>query len=144
MQVKEVMSRGVECVRPNATLQEAAQRMRELNVGPLPVCGDDDRLMGMITDRDIAVRAVAEGLDPWTARVRDIMTPTIVYCFDDQDVNEAAQLMTENQIRRLVVLSREKRLVGILSLGDMAVETGDEQLAGHTLEAVSEPVGPRY
>jgi CBS domain-containing protein len=77
------MTRGAECVRPDTTLQDAAQQMRDLDVGPLPVCGDGDRLVGMLTDRDITVRAVAEGLDPWTARVRDVMTPTIIYCFDD-------------------------------------------------------------
>jgi CBS domain-containing protein len=143
MQVKEVMTRGVECTRPSATLQEAARKMRELDVGPLPVCGDNDRLVGMLTDRDITVRAVAEGQDPKTARVQDILTPNILYVFEDQDVTEAARLMKENQIRRLVVLNRDKRLVGIVSLGDLAVDTGDEELAGSTLEAVSEPAAPR-
>jgi CBS domain-containing protein len=138
MQVKEVMTRGVECVPPDCTLQEAAQKMKALDVGPLPIC-DNDRLAGMLTDRDITVRAVAEGLDPRTTRVRDVMTPEVVWCFDDQDVEEAARLMKEKQIRRLLVLNRDKRLVGIVSLGDLAVETGDEQLAGETLEKVSEP-----
>jgi CBS domain-containing protein len=108
----------------------------------LPVC-DRDRLVGMLTDRDIAVRAVAEGYDPWTDHVKDAMTPDIVYCFEDQDVKEAAQLMKEKQIRRLVVLNRDKRLVGIVSLGDLAVDTGDEKLAGETLEQISEPAAPR-
>lgn len=137
MQVKEVMTPGVECTQPAATLREAAQRMKDLDVGPLPVCGDDDRLAGIITDRDLVVRAVAEGRDPATTLVRDVMTPKIIYCFEDHDIAEAARLMEENQVRRLVVLNRDKRLVGILSLGDLAVDTGDEQLAGHTLEAVS-------
>jgi CBS domain-containing protein len=118
--------------------------MRDMDIGPLPVCGDNDRLVGMLTDRDITVRAVAEGQDPRTAKVRDAMTPDIVYCFEDQDVSEAAQLMKDQQIRRLVVLNRDKRLVGIVSLGDLAVETGDERLAGNTLEAVSEPVRPMW
>jgi CBS domain-containing protein len=143
MQVKELMTPEVECARPNDTLQDAAEKMRDLNIGPLPVCGDDDRLVGMLTDRDITVRAVAEGLDPWTCRVRDVMTPSIVSCIEDQDVAEAAQLMKDNQIRRLVVLDRNKHLVGIVSLGDLAVEGGDEQLAGNALEAVSEPAMPR-
>jgi CBS domain-containing protein len=142
MQVKDVMTSGVECVSPNTTLREAAQRMKELDIGPLPICGEDDRLEGMITDRDITIRAVAAGLDPSTAEVRDIMTPSIVYCFEDQDISDAAHMMEQNQIRRLVVLNRDKRLVGILSLGDLAVDSGDEQLAGHTLEAVSEPAAP--
>ena len=138
MKVKDVMTRGAECVRPEATLQEAAQKMKSLDVGPLPVC-DNDRLVGMLTDRDITVRAVAEGKDPRATRVRDAMTEGICYCFEDDDVADAARLMKEQQIRRLVVLNRDKRLAGIVSLGDLAVETGDEHLAGQTLEHVSQP-----
>ena len=140
MQVKEVMTRGAECVAPDATLQEAAQKMKGLDVGPLPVC-DNNRLVGMLTDRDITVRAVAEGKDPRTTRVRDAMTEGIAYCFEEDDVADAARLMKERQIRRLVVLNRDKRLAGIVSLGDLAVETGDEHLAGKTLERVSQPTG---
>src|ERR1043165_4139676 len=98
MQVKDVMTSGVECISPETTLREAAQKMKELDVGPLPICGDDDRLAGIITDRDIAVRAVADGLDPSTAKVRDIMTPKIIYCFEDQDISDAAHMMEQNQI----------------------------------------------
>ena len=140
MQVKDVMTRGAECVDPDATLQEAAQKMKGLDVGPLPVC-DNNRLVGMLTDRDITVRAVAEGKDPRTTRVRDAMTEGIAYCFEEDDVADAARLMKERQIRRLVVLNRDKRLAGIVSLGDLAVETGDEHLAGKTLERVSQPTG---
>src|SRR6266446_3005731 len=122
MRVSEVMTRGVECTRPDATLREAAARMKALDVGPLPVC-DNDRLVGMVT-------------------VRDVMTPEVVYCFEDALVGDAALLMQQKQVRRLVVLNRDKRLVGIVSLGDLAVETGDEQLAGNTLEAVSESNQP--
>jgi CBS domain-containing protein len=143
MQVKEVMTRGAECVRPDDTLQEAARKMKGMEVGPLPVC-DRDRLVGMLTDRDIVVRAVAEGQDARTAKVRDAMTEGIFYCFEDDDVSEAARLMREKQVRRLVVLNRDKRLTGIISLGDLAVETrGDPQVAGKTLERVSEPSTPR-
>src|SRR5262249_38468201 len=130
---------GAECVNPTTSLQQAARKMKNLDVGPLPVC-ENDRLVGMVTDRDITVRAVAEGCDINKTMVRDIMTPDIVYCFDDQDVEEADRLMEDNQIRRLVVLNRDKRLVGIVSLGDLAVETGDERLSGKTLEKVSAPV----
>jgi CBS domain-containing protein len=143
MRVNEVMTRGVECVRPTDDIASAAARMRDLDIGPLPVCGDDDRLVGMLTDRDITVRAVAEGRDPKKTRVSDVMTPNIIYCFEDQDITEAARLMKENQIRRLVVLSRDKRLVGIVSLGDLALDTGDDELAGATLEAVSEPAAAK-
>jgi CBS domain-containing protein len=117
--------------------------MRDLDVGPLPVCGDDDRLVGVITDRDITVRATAEGEHPWTTHVREIMTPEVIYCFEDQDVAEAACIMKEKQVRRLIVLNRDKRMVGIVSLGDLAVDTGDEVIAGNTLEGVSMPAQPR-
>jgi CBS domain-containing protein len=138
MQVRDVMTRGAECISPDATLQEAARKMKSLDVGALPIC-DNDRLSGMITDRDIAIRAVAEGRDSRTTRVRDAMTQGITYCFEDDDVSEAARLMREKQVRHLVVLAHDKRLAGIVSLGDLAVETHDEHLAGKTLEEVSQP-----
>src|SRR5687767_8632105 len=98
MQVKDVMTQGVECVKPGDSLAYAARRMRDLNVGSLPVCGDNDRLAGMVTDRDITVRATAGDRDPGGTSVADAMTPAIVYCFEDQDVTEAARLMEEKQI----------------------------------------------
>jgi CBS domain-containing protein len=143
MYVNEIMTRGAECTSPHATLREAAGRMRDLNVGALPVCGESDRLVGMVTDRDITVRAVAEARDPAGTRVRDAMTPHVVYCYEDQEVEEAARLMEEHQVRRLVVLDRNKRLVGILSLGDLAVKTNDGELSQEALEQVSEPAQPR-
>jgi len=139
MKVKDVMTRGAQCVRPDETLQAAASKMKSLDVGPLPVCGDNDKLAGMLTDRDIVVRAAAEGKDIRTAKVREAMTEGVTYCFEDDDVNEAARLMRDKQIRRLVVLDRDKRLAGIVSLGDLAVETGDKNLSGATLEHVSQP-----
>jgi CBS domain-containing protein len=141
MQVREVMTRGAECIQPEATLQDAARRMRELNVGALPIC-DNDRLAGMVTDRDITIRATAEGRDPRTATVREVMTAETIYCFEDQDVREVAQLMEQKQIRRLPILSRDKRMVGIVSLGDLAVKAHDQKLSGSTLEHVSEPSRP--
>lgn len=141
MRVSEVMTQGVECIGPDATLQEAAAKMKSLDVGPLPVC-DNDRLVGMVTDRDITVRATAEGDAPTDIRVRDVMTPEVIYCFEDELVEDAARLMAEKQVRRLVVLNRDKRMVGIVSLGDLAVKTGDEQLAGSALEDISEPNRP--
>jgi len=136
------MTPTVEVIHPDSTLQEAAAKMKARDIGPLPVC-DNRQLVGMLTDRDITVRATAEGENPTAIRVRDIMTPEVMYCFEDQLVGEAARLMQENQVRRLVVLNRDQRLVGIVSLGDLAVEAGDEQLTGQTLEQVSEPVPPR-
>jgi len=145
MQLKEVMTRHVEVVHPDDTVHAAAEKMKQLDIGPLPVC-DGDRLVGMLTDRDITVRATAEGHDPKKVQVRDVMTPDIIYCFEDQEVHEAARIMQEQQIRRLVVLNRDKRLVGIVSLGDLAVHTGEEDLAdeelGETLAGVSEPSEP--
>ena len=136
MQLRDVMTRDVEVVRPESTLVEAARKMKELDVGPIPVC-DDNQIIGMITDRDIATRAVAEGRDPKHTQVREVMTQDVVYCFEDQEVDEAARLMRQRQVRRLLVLNRSRELAGIVSLGDLAVDTGDERLAGETLEDIS-------
>jgi CBS domain-containing protein len=141
MQVKDIMTSNPECVTPEDSLQDAARRMRNLDVGPLPIC-DNDRLAGMITDRDIVVRAVAEGRNPQTTKVGEVMTGEVIYCFEDQDVREAARTMQERQVRRLVVLDRDKRLVGIVALGDLAIGTGDQQKSGEVLRDVSEPSVP--
>jgi CBS domain-containing protein len=135
MNVKDVVSKHAECISPTASLQTAVQQMRDLDVGLLPVC-EYDRIVGIITDRDIIVRGVCQGYDPKTTTVSEIMTPEIVFCFEDQDVQEAARLMRNRQIRRLAVLSRNLRFIGIISLGDLAVEFGDEHLALETLERV--------
>ena len=139
--LKEIMTPSVEVVTPETTLQEAAQMMRDLDVGPLPVC-DGDALVGMVTDRDITVRAVAEGKDPQYATVREVMTDEVYYVYEDQTVEEAATLMAERQVRRLPVLSREERLTGIISLGDLAVETGEDERTGEVLEEISQPAEP--
>jgi len=138
MDARDVMTPDVKCVPPSATLREAAMQMKTLNVGALPVC-DNDRLAGMITDRDIIVRSVADGHDPSSDLVRDAMTPGLIYCFDDQSTSEIAEMMADRQVRRLPVLNRNKQLVGIISLGDLATSTGDEELSGHALECISEP-----
>ncbi|MBW3597867.1 MAG: CBS domain-containing protein [Planctomycetes bacterium] len=137
MNVKDLMTDDVTCVAPETTLQEAARHMRDLDVGSLPVCGND-RLGGMITDRDIAVRAVAEGRDAAKTKVQDVMSSGVVYCFEDDDAHHASELMQEKQIRRLPVLNRDKRLVGIVALADIARST-DEKESGETLERISEP-----
>src|SRR5688572_12835389 len=113
MQLREVMTRDVEVTHPDAPLQWAAERMKTFNFGVMPVC-DGDRLVGMLTDRDITVRAIAAGRDPKTTKVRDAMTPEVLYCFEDQDIKEGAGLMEERQIRRLPILDRSERLVGIV------------------------------
>jgi CBS domain-containing protein len=138
MKVNEIITRNPEVIRPDVVLVDAAQKMKSLDIGMLPVC-DGDRLVGMITDRDITVLGVAQGCDPKTTRVREVMSPEVIYCFDDEDVKDVARTMEEKQVRRLPVLNREKRLVGIVSLGDLAVRAGKEKLASEVLERVSEP-----
>lgn len=144
MQIREVMTQGAEVVHLDARATEAAAKMRELDVGSLPVC-DGDRLEGVITDRDITIRLVAEGLDPSVTKVSDIMTPGVTYCFDDQTIEEASMIMEAHQIRRLPILNREKQLIGIVSLGDLAIRTEgteDQQLADEALKDISEPSEP--
>lgn len=137
MQVKDIMSREVEMIHSDIPLQTAAEKMKTRDVGMLPV-RDADRLVGMLTDRDIVVRAIAAGMDPVKTKVQDILTPDVIYCFEDQDVGEAAKLMQEKQIRRLIVLNRDKRLAGIVSVGDLAVQTGSDKLTGETVKRVSQ------
>jgi len=126
MKVSECMTRDVRIANPNETIRDAARMMCECDAGILPV-GENDRLIGMISDRDIAIRGVAEGKGP-DCKVRDVMTAEVKYVFDDEDTDEAARNMAELQVRRLPVLNREKRLVGIISLGDIACsrETSDD------------------
>jgi CBS domain-containing protein len=138
MRVSEAMTRDVYVANPDEPIQQAAIAMAGLDAGVLPV-GDDDRLIGMITDRDIAIRAVAGGKGP-DARVRDVMTTDVKYCFDDQEIEDVTLNMGEIQVRRMPVVDREKRLVGILSLGDVAVIGGDG-VAGEALSLVSRPGG---
>ena len=138
MKIKEIMSQNVEVIHPNSMLQEAASKMKTLDVGSLPVC-DNRKLLGILTDRDITVRAVAEGRDPKSTMVSESMTSDIIYCFDDQDVKEAAKMMERHQVRRLPILDRSQQLVGIVSLGDIAVETDNEHMSGQVLEEISEP-----
>jgi CBS-domain-containing membrane protein len=135
------MTGGVEVIHPDSTLDEAAAAMKRLDIGLLAVC-DGNQLVGIVTDRDITVRSVAQSEDPTLHQVRDIMTPDAVSCFEDQDVADVARLMQEKQIRRVLVLNRDQRLVGVVSLGDLAAVTGNEQLAGETLERVSDPTPP--
>jgi CBS domain-containing protein len=141
MQIEQIMTRNVEIISPNTPLREAAQKMRDLDVGSLPVC-DGQRLQGMLTDRDITIRATAEGHNPDTTRAADVMTAEIFYCYDDQDIKEAAKVMEDKQIRRLPIVNRDKMLVGIVSLGDLAVDGGKRKLAGGALTEISRPSKP--
>jgi CBS domain-containing protein len=139
MLVKEIMTHNVETVAPGDTLECAARKMDELNIGPLPVC-EGNRVVGMLTDRDITVRATASGCDPKTTLVSDVMSLEIINCVEDQDVREAARLMAEKQVRRLLVMNQANDLVGIVSLGDLATEDRDRERPAEVLKKVSEPV----
>lgn len=139
MKLRDIMTPQVEVLPPTATLRECAEKMRSLNVGAIPV-GENDRLLGMVTDRDLVIQAMAQGHDPNVFQIREVMTSPITYCFEDDDIESAARIMEVRQIRRLVVLNRQKRLVGIVSLGDVAAKTRREELSGEVLQKVSEPV----
>jgi CBS domain-containing protein len=141
MQVYEAMTPEVVSALPDTTLMDAAQTMRNMDIGLLPVV-DEGRPVGMMTDRDITVRATAEGLDPRLTPVRDVMTPEVTACHADDDVREAARLMQTAQLRRLLVVDQAGYLVGVVSIGDLALQTGDDKLTGQTLEKVSEPGMP--
>ena len=137
MQVSELMTRDVRIASPEDSLEQAAKMMAEIDAGVLPV-GENDRLVGMITDRDIAIRAVAKGMGPET-KVRDVMSKEVKYCFEDEDLDDVTDNMGDLQVRRLPVLNHDKRLVGIISLGDVAV--GHASDASQALQGISEPGG---
>jgi CBS domain-containing protein len=138
MKVSDAMTPEVRMVGPEDSIQEAARLMADMDVGALPV-SDDDRLVGMVTDRDIAVRAVAHGKSADT-RVREVMSWEVMYCFEDQDLEDVALNMGDIKVRRLPVVNRDKRLVGIISVGDLA-RFQDAQTTGEALAGISEPGG---
>jgi CBS domain-containing protein len=134
MKIRDVMTRTAQLTSPDDTLRHAAQMMKECDCGVLPVA-EGDRLVGMITDRDIAVRGIADGKGP-DAKVRDVMTDEVMYCFDDDGIQQVCQNMAEIQVRRLPVVSRDKRLVGIVSLSDLAKK---EANAAKALRGIARP-----
>jgi len=136
--VADVMVREVKLVSPDDNVRHVAQMMREADTGLLPVA-EDDRLIGMLTDRDVAVRLVAEGRDPAQTKVRDVMTTDVRYVFDDEGLEHVADNMAEQQVRRLPVMNRQKRLVGVVSLGDIARRRA--HLAGKALSGISKQGG---
>jgi CBS domain-containing protein len=139
MQICDVMTKDVQLASPTQTIRQAALLMSQCDCGVLPVA-DKDSLVGMITDRDIAVRAVAAGKGPKT-QVREVMSSEVLYCFEDQELDEVADNIADIKVRRLPVINREKRLVGILSLGDMARRANGADPAADALKAISEPGG---
>ena len=138
MRLGEIMTTDVEVTGSDAPLKEAAAKMKDLDVGLIPVC-EGDELKGTLTDRDITVRATAKGRNPSKTKVSDIMSKEIAYCFEDQEIEEAMSLMEARQIRRLPILNRDKRLVGIVLLGDLAVHAGRNELLGDTLKEFRAP-----
>lgn len=140
-EVSEVMTRGVRTMRPGDSLVQAAQAMDALDVGALPVC-DGERLVGMLTDRDIVLRGVAQGRTPERTRLADVMTAKVDYCYEDDSMESVAELMQRARIRRLPVVDHDRRLVGIVSLGDMAVKGDAEADAAQALAGVSKPARP--
>jgi CBS domain-containing protein len=136
-QLKDLMSRDVKVISPDMTIGEAAKEMRDGDFGMMPV-GENDRMIGTISDRDIAIRAVAEGKDAGT-KVRDVMTEGIAWAYEDDSVEQAATIMSKRQVRRLPVVNREKRLVGIVALGDFAVESSEIKPAAQALAEISRP-----
>jgi CBS domain-containing protein len=142
VQVSQVMTRGVRALAPGDTMQFAAQAMEELNVGSVPVC-DGKKLVGMVTDRDITVRGVAQGLAGSSTPLRDVMSGSVRWCYDDQPIDEVMDQMRSAQIRRLPVVDREKHLVGIVSLGDVATKVdGESATVAGALADISEPAEP--
>ena len=135
MKVREIMTTNVECVSPDTGLHDLANKMKTLDVGFIPVC-ENDRLVGTVTDRDIVIRGLAGGKDIATAKARDIMTNQIFWCFEDQDIKEVATQMREKEVRRMLILSSDKRLVGVVSIGDIAKV--EEKESGKTLKDITE------
>ena|SRR2546423_9575894 len=141
MRVSDAMTREVRVASPGQSIRDVAKMMQEIDAGAMPV-GENDRLVGMITDRDIAIRAVAQGKGPDTP-VRDVMsTEQVLYCYEDEELDHVAQNMSQQQVRRLPVVTRDKRLVGIVSLGDLAQK--ERKAAGKAVSGVSKPGGQHH
>lgn len=130
------MTRDVQTLPPEATIKQAAESMKAADIGAIPIC-EEGRLLGMITDRDIAIRGVAEGRHPEETKASEIMSRDVIACREDQTIEEVARLMQEIQIRRLPVVDAEQRVIGIVSLDDLATRAGEHGLSGKTLEEVA-------
>jgi len=138
MNIQDLMTKDVELIDPATTMRDAAQRMRDEDIGALPV-GENDRLVGMVTDRDIVARGVASDRAPSECTVRDVMSEGVYYCFEDEDAQRASDVMAEHKVRRLPVLNRDKRLVGVIAMADLArggaVDAALKQVSESTPEA---------
>lgn len=136
MKVKEVMNRDVATISSDANLVQAATLMRTRNIGFLPVV-EDDRVVGVITDRDIVIRSIYEDQSPVSTKVHEVMTSTSIWCYDEDVLTDAAQLLSNHHIRRLLVFDRNKNLVGLISLDDLAVKMSSDRLLGSVLRQVT-------
>jgi CBS domain-containing protein len=135
MQAKELMTQSVECISPETLVTDAARTMKSRDVGFLPVC-EKNRLVGTLTDRDIVLRVIAEDKDLGASKVSDIMTRNVFWCYEDHTSDEVANFMAEKEVRRLVVLNRQKKLVGVISIGDLA-QKGEEHVTGKTIKDIA-------
>lgn len=137
MKINEIMSRNVECITSSLPIAKAAEKMRDEDIGFLPVC-EHDRVVGTVTDRDITIRSVAQGRDPRLAPVSEVMSTTVFHCYEDESIETVAHAMQEDEVRRMLIFDRDDHLAGVVSLGDIAKATGDWQLAGETLGGIAE------
>jgi CBS domain-containing protein len=140
--IREVMTRDVEVIGPQDHLRDAAEKMRSLNVGALPVC-EGEHVVGMLTDRDIVVRAIALGMDSANTPVEEAMTGNVQFCFEDDDISTVLARMKDLQVRRFIVVDEDEHLVGIVSLGDLSLVMSDQRM-GDALEGISEPAAPNF
>ena len=140
-QIKDVMSPNFKFMAPDSPVSEVAQQMRDMDCGFMPLA-ENDKMVGMITDRDITIRAVAEGKNPAECQARDVMTAKTYYCYDDQDVEEVCNNMGEIQVRRLPVVNRDKRLVGVVSMGDLA-QAASRPNVGQTQQQITAQVAEK-
>jgi CBS domain-containing protein len=137
MKIKQIMTQNVACVTPTTPIATAAQKMRDMDIGFLAVC-DDDRPIGTVTDRDITIRSVAQGRDPRLAPVEEIMTATVFSCYEDDEVENVVREMQDKEVRRMLILDSQKKLAGVVSLGDVAKTSGVSALAGQTLGEIAD------
>jgi|SRR5947208_11739284 len=135
MKVREIMTTNVECLSPDAGVTELANKMKTLDVGFIAVC-ENDRLVGTVTDRDIVIRCIAGGKNVSTCKATDIMSKDIFWCFDDDDVKDVARRMSEKEVRRMLILNKDKRLVGVVSIGDIAKV--EEKESGKALKNITD------
>jgi len=141
MKVSDVMTKNIKVIPHNATVRDAAKLMKDIDTGFVPVI-DSENVIGVITDRDIVLRSAAEGHNPNETKVEEVMTREFFFLYEDEDVTEAAKVMSEQQVRRLPVVNRQEELVGVVSLGDLSVDVNNDKMSGKTLEDISRPAKP--